>query len=79
MKTRKNFFIKNLICLLVSIILLSGCSFDLSFIQIDEKMINKAVHFTDFKVEGNGGTLNVLYNIDHTSDYSNESLNFELL
>ncbi|WP_332693577.1 hypothetical protein [Halalkalibacter lacteus] len=43
------------------------------------KQGEKAVHFTDFKVKGNGDTLHILYSNDETTDYSNQSLNHELL
>ena len=43
------------------------------------KQGEKAVHFTDFDVEEDGDTLNLLYSIAETNDYSNQSLNYELL
>lgn len=39
----------------------------------------KAVHFTDFDVKKNGKSLNILYSNDETTDYSNQSLNYEIL
>ena len=39
----------------------------------------KAIQFTDFNVEKNGNTLNILYNTAETADYSNQSLTYELL
>ncbi|WP_066400277.1 hypothetical protein [Neobacillus mesonae] len=43
------------------------------------KQGEKAIHFTDFNVEKNGETLSILYNTAETADYSNQSLNNELL
>lgn len=39
----------------------------------------KANYFTDFKVATEGDTLKILYTSDKTTDYSNPSLNHELL
>ena len=39
----------------------------------------KAVHYSNFNVEEDGNTLNIFYVEAETSDYSNQSLNFNLL
>lgn len=39
----------------------------------------KAIYFTDFNVEENGDTLSIIYNTTETSDYTNQSLEHELL
>ncbi|PWA11184.1 hypothetical protein DCC39_09425 [Pueribacillus theae] len=43
------------------------------------KQGDKAVHFTEFNVEEEGDTLNIRYSNAETNDYSNQSLNYELL
>lgn len=43
------------------------------------KQGEEAIHFTDFNVEENGETLNILYNTAETADYSNQSLNHEFI
>lgn len=109
---------RKLLLLLVAIVLLSGCSSELSFSEVSEGGVNKdiqsfiddvkdengvhlyldnqtdiyvylngtnveqgekAVHFTDFDVEENSDTLNILFSNAETTDYSNQSLNYELL
>lgn len=43
------------------------------------KQGEKAIHFKDFNVEGHDDTLSILYNTAETEDYSNQSVNHELL
>jgi len=110
--------VRRLLVVFLCIVILSGCSEDLSFSEVGKDDVNndiqtfisnvkkengiylyldkqktiyvylnasnvkqgeKAVHFNGFDVEGNGDTLHILYNRDKTDDYSNKSLNYELL
>ncbi|WP_121614226.1 hypothetical protein [Mesobacillus foraminis] len=109
---------RKLLLLIVAIVLLSGCSSELSFSEVSDRGFNKdiqsfiddvkhengvhlylddqtdiyvylngknveqgekAVHFTDFNVKENSDTLNILFSNAETTDYLNQSLNYELL
>lgn len=49
----------------------------LNGINVDQG--SKALYFTDFNVEADGDTLNILFHHDYTEDYSNPDLNYQML